>query len=101
VGAESRKNQAPWQWSSAERRAGLPLASGGESSAILLRKHFVNASPNFYCMAAMKRLILKNWRAKLISLLLATALWYLIKKNVATTPSPSESQTRPTASESR
>jgi YbbR domain-containing protein len=38
----------------------------------------------------MKRLILKNWQAKLISLLLATTLWYLIKKNVATTPSPSE-----------
>jgi YbbR domain-containing protein len=38
----------------------------------------------------MKRLILKNWRAKLISLLLATTLWYLIKKNVATTASPSE-----------
>jgi YbbR domain-containing protein len=36
------------------------------------------------------RLTLKNWRAKLISLLLATMLWYLIKKNVATTPSPSE-----------
>ena len=41
-------------------------------------------------MALMKRLILKNWRAKLTSLLLATTLWYLIKKNVATTPSPSE-----------
>ena len=38
----------------------------------------------------MKKLILNNWRAKLISLLLATTLWYLIKKNVATTPSPSE-----------
>jgi YbbR domain-containing protein len=38
----------------------------------------------------MKRLILNNWRAKLISLLLATTLWYLIKKNVATTPSPFE-----------
>jgi YbbR domain-containing protein len=38
----------------------------------------------------MKKMILNNWRAKLISLLLATALWYLIKKNVATTPSLSE-----------
>jgi len=38
----------------------------------------------------MKKLILKNWQAKIISLLLATTLWYLIKKNVATTPSPSE-----------
>jgi YbbR domain-containing protein len=36
------------------------------------------------------RLTLENWRAKLISLLLATMLWYLIKKNVATTTSPSE-----------
>jgi YbbR domain-containing protein len=36
------------------------------------------------------RLTLENWRAKLISLVLATMLWYLIKKNVATTPSPSE-----------
>ncbi len=38
----------------------------------------------------MKRLILKNWRAKVISVLLATTLWYLIKKNVATTPYPSD-----------
>jgi hypothetical protein len=36
------------------------------------------------------RLTLENWRAKLMSLLLATMIWYLIKKNVATTPSPSE-----------
>jgi YbbR domain-containing protein len=35
----------------------------------------------------MKKLILTNWRAKVLSLLLATTLWYLIKKNVATTPS--------------
>ena len=38
----------------------------------------------------MKKLILANWRAKLIALLLATTLWYLIKKNVATTPSLSD-----------
>ena len=38
----------------------------------------------------MKKLILKNWQAKIISLLLASTLWFLIKKNVATTPSPSE-----------
>ena len=31
-----------------------------------------------------------RWRAKLIALLLATTLWYLIKKNVGTIPSPSE-----------
>ena len=40
----------------------------------------------------MKKLILNNWRAKLTSLLLATTLWYLIKKNVATTPSLSDEQ---------
>jgi hypothetical protein len=34
------------------------------------------------------RLTLNNWRAKLISLILATTLWYLIKKNLETTPSP-------------
>jgi YbbR domain-containing protein len=38
----------------------------------------------------MKTMIRNNWRAKLISLLLATTLWYLIKKNVATTPSRSD-----------
>ena len=38
----------------------------------------------------MKKLLLNNWHAKLISLILATTLWYLIKKNVATTPLPSE-----------
>jgi hypothetical protein len=37
----------------------------------------------------------------LISLLLATTLWYLIKKNVATTPSPSETNSRPAAAETR
>jgi hypothetical protein len=36
------------------------------------------------------RLSLQNWRAKLVSVLLATTLWYLIKKNIETTPSPSE-----------
>jgi YbbR domain-containing protein len=49
----------------------------------------------------MKRLILKNWRAKVISLLLATTLWYLIKKNVATMPSPSETEANPVAVEKR
>jgi YbbR domain-containing protein len=46
----------------------------------------------------MKRLILNNWRAKLISLLLATTLWYLIKKNVATTQSPFERPSQAPAS---
>jgi hypothetical protein len=36
------------------------------------------------------RLTLENWRAKLMSLLLAITLWFLIKKNIATTPSLSE-----------
>jgi YbbR domain-containing protein len=49
----------------------------------------------------MKKLILKNWRAKLISLLLATTLWYLIKKNVATTPSSSEGEPPRAAQSSR
>jgi YbbR domain-containing protein len=49
----------------------------------------------------MKKLILNNWRAKLASLLLATALWYLIKKNVTTTVSPSEFIPRPAPTQSR
>jgi YbbR domain-containing protein len=49
----------------------------------------------------MKKLILNNWHAKLISLLLATTLWYLIKKNVATTPSPSEVGSPPAAAQRR
>jgi YbbR domain-containing protein len=49
----------------------------------------------------MKKLILNNWHAKLISLLLATTLWYLIKKNVATTPSPSDFVSPPSAAQRR
>lgn len=49
----------------------------------------------------MKKLILNNWRAKLTSLLLAIALWYLIKKNVTTTPLPSDWSRRPAAEEVR
>jgi hypothetical protein len=30
----------------------------------------------------MKRLFVENWRAKLMALIVATAVWYLIKKNV-------------------
>lgn len=30
----------------------------------------------------MKEIILNNWRAKLACLILATALWYLIRQNV-------------------
>ncbi len=61
----------------------------------------VSGSPKFCCTASMKTLILKNWRAKLISLLLATTLWYLIKKNVATTPSSSERPYPAPATETR
>jgi hypothetical protein len=34
----------------------------------------------------MKRLLLENWRAKLMALIVATAVWYLIKKNVDVAP---------------
>jgi hypothetical protein len=34
----------------------------------------------------MKRLFLENWRAKLMSLIVATAVWYLIRKNVDELP---------------
>jgi hypothetical protein len=47
------------------------------------------------------RLTLENWRAKLISFLVATMIWYLIKKNVATTPSPSETPSGTPITETR
>jgi hypothetical protein len=34
----------------------------------------------------MKRLFFENWRAKLMALIVATAVWYLIKKNVEVVP---------------
>jgi hypothetical protein len=34
----------------------------------------------------MKRLFLENWRAKLMALIVATAVWYLIKKNIDVAP---------------
>jgi hypothetical protein len=37
-------------------------------------------------LATMKRLLLNNWRAKLMALTVATAVWYLIKKNVDVAP---------------
>ena len=36
------------------------------------------------------RFTLENWRAKLVSLLLAITVWFLIKKNVETMPSVPE-----------
>jgi hypothetical protein len=33
----------------------------------------------------LRRLIVENWRAKLMSLIVAAAVWYLIKKNQETT----------------
>ena len=36
----------------------------------------------------MKNLILHNWGAKLVCLLIATTLWFLIKKNVETNLRP-------------
>jgi hypothetical protein len=47
------------------------------------------------------RLTLQNWRAKLISLLLAATVWYLIKKNIAPTSSPSEGSSAAAVSQTR
>ena len=80
---------------------GCHFAIGAELSAISRRKRSGSASRRSYCTATMKSLILKNWRAKLISVLLATTVWYLIKKNVATTPSPSETSSDVTAAQKR
>ena len=82
------------------------IAIGGELRTTSRGRRFVNASGKFCCTADMKRqtsknwrsilisilwtrLTLENWRAKLVSLLLAIAVWYLIKKNVETTSSVS------------
>jgi hypothetical protein len=43
----------------------------------------------------MKRLFLENWRAKLMALIVATAVWYLIKKNVDETPERFKFERRP------
>ncbi|MGA8654644.1 MAG: hypothetical protein WB586_00710 [Chthoniobacterales bacterium] len=45
----------------------------------------------------MKRFFLQNWRAKLMSLIVASAVWYLIKKNVDSTPEHWGQERRPTA----
>jgi DNA integrity scanning protein DisA with diadenylate cyclase activity len=87
---ESLRNPMRSRWSFRKRPAAFRSATGAGSSAILIRKHSESVLARFSCKALMKKLILNNWRAKLISLLLATTLWYLIKKNVATTPSLSD-----------
>jgi hypothetical protein len=97
--------------------AAFPFVSSGKSSAISLPKHFAKGSQEF-CLDAnyeetdsekvardidlplVRQTTLNNWRAKLISLILATMLWYLIKKNLETTTS-SEPVRRPTATETR
>jgi hypothetical protein len=37
-------------------------------------------------MARIRRFFLENWQAKLMALVVASAVWYLIKKNVEATP---------------
>ena len=44
---------------------------------------------------------LENWRAKLISLLVAMTIWYLIEKNMTPTPSPSETSSAAAVSQTR
>jgi hypothetical protein len=46
-------------------------------------------------MQVMKRFFLENWQAKLMSLIVATAVWYLIKKNVDSYPEQLQSERRP------
>jgi len=41
----------------------------------------------------MKTLFLNNWLAKIVSILLATVLWFLIKKNVEQTTTSSTRST--------
>src|SRR3954468_12896186 len=91
----SPRNRMPSLWLSPKKQAPFPFVTGAELSAISLQRLSGSVFPRFYCTANMKRVILKNWHAKLISLLLATTLWFLVKKNVATTPSPSERPYRP------
>lgn len=45
-------------------------------------------------MELMKRLFLENWQAKLMCLIVATAVWYLIKKNVDSVPEQLQSARR-------
>jgi hypothetical protein len=45
----------------------------------------------------MKRFFFENWRAKLMALIVATAVWYLIKKNVDVVPERVRVEHRPAA----
>jgi hypothetical protein len=36
--------------------------------------------------SSVKRFFVENWRAKLMSLIVASAVWYVIKKNITTMP---------------
>lgn len=36
----------------------------------------------------ISRTLTHNWKAKVVCLLLATGLWYIIKQNVKETPAP-------------
>jgi hypothetical protein len=47
------------------------------------------------------RLTLENWRVKLTCVLIATTLWYLIKKNIDMTASPSERSSPAPVTETR
>src|SRR5438270_10618570 len=99
--SELLKNRMRSRSSSPRRPAVFLFAIAAELSAISRRKHFASESARFYCTDVIKRLLLKIWRGKLISLLLATTPWYLIQKNVATTPSPSENTPHPHAVQER
>jgi hypothetical protein len=36
--------------------------------------------------STVRRFFVENWRAKLMSLIVASAVWYVIKKNITTMP---------------
>ena len=36
--------------------------------------------------STVKRFFVENWRAKLMSVIVASAVWYVIKKNITTMP---------------
>ena len=48
-------------------------------------------------MNKTKAILLNNWQTKLASLILAAALWYLIKQNVGRTPQRPDAPKSPAA----